>query len=429
MTARAGTGYKGMDDTRSAAAKAPGVSRSPLRAILARLPLTDRITYWHELWAGSLSGVFQGFGLSLVSIIGRRIGMNATQMAVMLSMPFAGYLLSLGLGQFVRGRAASSWVFWPGVLSRVLLLGIALVRTPAAFMAVMCTHYVVATFSGPAYASVMKSNYSNANRGTLMSRIRILQTAIVAAGACVAGQILQARPASYRWIVPLAACAGIAASFVFRRLKVRRAEEHSEGQGGLGASLRSIASNRTFLILMGVFFLCAGAPKMAIPLEPIRLVDELHMDYRQAGLIMGTITALASMFGYWLWGRLSRRHHPMRLMLAVFFLGMLRHPVLALARNPWQVMPASVVSGLSTPGYDLVPLFAIIGLAGPGRLPVYIAFHSSLVGVRGLIGPFLGTALHEGAGLSIVSIYWIIAAVSAMGVLAMAAFLAFSPRG
>jgi hypothetical protein len=399
------------------------VSRSRARASTPALPLTDRITYWHELWTGSLGGVYQGLGLSLIAIVGRRIGMSSTQMAVMLSMPYAGYLLSLGLGPLVRGRAATDWVFWPGVISRVLLLGIAFVRTPGAFMAIMCVHYVVSTFSGPAYASIMKTNYSDSNRGTLMSRIRILQTAVVAVAAFVAGQTLETHPAAYRWVVPLGACAGIASSFVFRHLKVRRAEQSSAGRLGLRTGLREVTANRPFLILMGAFFLCAGGGKLAIPLEPIRLVDELGMSYSQAGLIIGTITGVTSMFGYWLWGRLSKRRDPLELMLAVFVLGLLRNPIMALARSPWHVIPASLVSGLSSPGYDLVPLFAILGLAGPGSVPVYIAFHNTLIGVRGLVGPYLGTALHDGAGLPIASVYWIITGVVAAGALVMAAFL------
>jgi predicted MFS family arabinose efflux permease len=381
------------------------------------------VTYWHELWAGSLGGVLQGFGLSLVSIIGRNIGMNATQMAIMLSMPFAGHLMSLGLGHLVRGRSARAWVFWPGLVSRVVLLLVAFVRTPGAFMAVFCVHYVVSTIPGPAYASIMKTNYSDPYRGVLMSRIRIRYTAIVAAGAAIAGVVLETHPLAYRWVVPLAAAFGVAGTFVFHNLKVRRCETQAGGQRGLGESLRAVTADRTFLYLMVIFFVCAGAPKMAIPLEPIRLVDELHMDYGQAGWIMGTVTALTSMLGYWLWGRLSARARPLNLLMAVFVLSALRHPILALARSPWHVLPASAITGLSNSGYDLVPLFAMIGLAGPGQLPVYIAFHNSLVGVRGLVGPYLGTALHDGVGLSVTSVYWIITGVAVAGVALMAIFI------
>jgi hypothetical protein len=65
----------------------------------------------------------------------------------------------------------------------------------------------------------------------------------------------------------------------------------------------------------------------------------------------------------------------------------------------------------------------MIGLAGPGQLPVYIAFHNSLVGVRGLVGPYLGTALHDGVGLSVTSVYWIITGVAVAGVALMAIFI------
>lgn len=391
---------------------------------LRRLPLTDRITYWYELWAGSLAGVFGGVSLSLIPIIARNIGLSGPQMAFMLSMPFVGFIVSLVLGHYVRGRSARAWVLWSDLAARVVLLGVVVARTPLAFMIILSTHYALSTLSGPAYAAIIKANYSDANRGTLMSRIRIVYTAIVAVSAALAGLVLESHPQAFRWVVPLGTLFGIAAAVVFGRLKVRRAEEHAAGQGGALATLRAILRDKGFLALMVIFMLVAGAPKMVIPLEPILLVDEIGMDYRQAGVITGTITAITAMAGYWIWGRLSKRRGALELVLFVFILGTLRNPLLALSRVPWHIIPVSVVTGLGNSGYDLIPFLALIALAGPGRLPVYIAFHNSLVGVRGLIGPYLGTALHDAAGMSISSIYWLVTAISTVGVVAMAVFLA-----
>ena len=65
-------------------------------------------------------------------------------------------------------------------------------------------------------------------------------------------------------------------------------------------------------------------------------------------------------------------------------------------------------------GFELLPLFVIIRFAGT-NLPLYIAFHSTLVGVRGIIGPFIGNFLYAGLGMRIVDIFWIIAAVASVG--------------
>ncbi len=386
------------------------------------LPLTDRVTHYREIQVGLLMGVFNGFGLSLVSIIARRIGTSSTQIAVMLSMPFVGSLFSLYFGHMTVRREKMPFVFWPGVTSRLLLAVVAILHSPMAFLIIMSLFYFISTIPGPAYASIMSTNYSDGFRARLMGNMRVLQTTVAAAGAFIAGQILEARPDAYRWILPLSACFGIAAAFAFRQLKIKRERTAPSSPVSFYQAAKSIRDDRAFLVFMIIYFCCAMPAKLAIPLEPIWLVDHLRMDYRQAGLILGTVLSMCSVLGYRLWGKLATLVDPLYLVVTIFVLGIMRFPVLALATHPYHVIAASVTAGLSFAGFELIPLFAIMRFAPQGKLPLYIAFHATLMGIRGIIGPFAGSFLYTHLGLQIDTVFWIITGSAGLGILSMLVF-------
>jgi uncharacterized membrane protein YeaQ/YmgE (transglycosylase-associated protein family) len=57
-----------------------------------------------------------------------------------------------------------------------------------------------------------------------------------------------------------------------------------------------------------------------------------------------------------------------------------------------------------------------------------MGLHNTLVGLRGLIGPALGTWLYEVMGMRIASIYWIAFAIEVLGAVLLALFWAVSKR-
>ena len=75
--------------------------------------------------------------------------------------------------------------------------------------------------SGPAYASIVRANYGDANRGRLLGYLRIVITSLVAVFSFVAGQLLDLHPDAYRVLLPVGALFGTASAFLFRRIRVR----------------------------------------------------------------------------------------------------------------------------------------------------------------------------------------------------------------
>jgi len=78
-----------------------------------------------------------------------------------------------------------------------------------------------------------------------------------------------------------------------------------------------------------------------------------------------------------------------------FFLTLFMPLGFFLARDMWLIALAYVFSGITTAGVDLGWMNAIMRLTSRERVGDYTALHSSLLGIRGIIAPFLGTMLMD----------------------------------
>jgi MFS family permease len=388
--------------------------RSPNKSIAAYFgdySLSDRATLVYDARAGFWSGVFNGLALPLIGVVGRKLGMSTGMLAILMGSQFLGLVLNLWFGHLTRSGDLVAYVFWPGILSRVALALVAIFASPPAFLVLVSLYYIISAFGGPAYMSLMRSNYSDSGRAKAMGHIRIMLMAVSALCAAFAGAFLQAFPGGFRILFPLAAAAGIASNTLFRRIKPRRPREDQPAPAEKKASFRDslglIAKDRVFLIYMTIYFIIGFPDKILIPLEPVRLVDELGAGYGAAGFILGTVPLAASVLGYFLCSRLANRTDPFLLLVATALLSSTRFLGFALARAPSHLIPGSFLNGMANAGWDLLPLFTILLFADRTRFGLYMGLHNTLVGLRGLVGPALGSWLYERAGMRIIDIYWL----------------------
>jgi MFS transporter, DHA1 family, staphyloferrin B biosynthesis exporter len=399
-----------------------------LKGYLSRLPLTDRITFSRELWSGTFYGIFVGLALPLITIMARRIGMSPEEITVMLTMQYAGALLGVLLGQAAATRAKMPFVLWPGIMSRGLIGMLAFARTPVLFLVIASAFYFLSNLSGPAYAGIMRRNYSNPHRGRLMGNIRILITIVSALVSSAAGLILAANEDIVRWLFLLAAVFGILSALSFGSIKVRRepGPQREPRVSTTRSGLRRLGNNRPLLVFLGLQLLCAFPDKLAVPLEPIWMVDVLHIGYGEASFLLGTVVSLASVVGYFIWARALKRVNPFTVLSAVVLVYAARFAAMALARTSSQLLAMGIFSGLANAGWDLVPLFCLIALSDASSFSLAFGLHWTLFGIRGLAGPALGTSLYSSGALSLSGMFWMIAGTLSLGAALM---MVFARRG
>jgi hypothetical protein len=395
-----------------------------LRRYLAALPLTDRVTFATEVWSSVLYGVFSGITLPLIPIVARTIGMSAPAIAVMLTMQFVGALLGIGAGALADRLPRMHLVTWPALAARLLIIPLGFIKGPGPFLVLSSLFYFLSNLNGPPYMSIMRSNYSDANRGRLMGAIRMVIVAAAAVCGAAAALALTGGAGAVRWLFLLAGAAGVGSAVIFSRIKVRRlpAAVHAAVPRSLSSSLRALRGNGRFLLFMAIYFLCAAPDKLTVSLEPIRFVDELAVDYHWAALVLGTVVSLASLAGYFVWSRTLKRRRSFTLFTVLVFLFALRFALVAAAPDRLHLIPASIMSGFTTAGWDLIPLFCILELADPAHFSLSWGFHTTLLGVRGIAGPFLGAFLYTPGGGSTAWVFWLVAGLTGLGAVCMLFF-------
>ncbi len=401
-----------------------------LKRYLSRLPLTDRITFYYDFWGGLCYGAFNGLAVPLIPIVARRIGMGPTGIAAMLTMQFVGALFGMHLGYLADRGKKMPFVVWPGVVSRALLVPLAFFRDPTLFFMIASLFYLAVNVGSPAYASIMRSNYSDANRGKLMGDIRLSLMLVSAACSALAAALLNAHEDALKWLFPVAGAFGVLSSLIFSRIKVKRfpgvsADSPRPSRGG---SLRLVLGNAPFLAFMGIMFLCAAPDKLVVPLEPIRLVDELRLGYDEASFLLGTVVSLSGIAGFFIWGRAIKKINGYLLLAMVSMLSAARLAVLALAGDAYQLLPMGVFLGLANAGWDLIPLFCLIPLADPANFSLYFGLHMTLIGVRGIAGPFIGALLFDTGAFSLPVLILLVAGLTAAGAVLLVLFARKAPR-
>ena len=392
-----------------------------------RLPLTERITYFFDLRAGLFFGVFNGITTPLIPIIARKLGLDTTGLAVLSIMQFVGFFFSFVIGHLSESRKKMPLVLWPGVASRGLFIGFALIASPYAFLAVVSVYYLLANISSPAYSAIMQANYSERFRPRIMGNIRVAVTLVTAAASLVAGILLDIHPAGYRLLFPVAALFGVASSVTFARIRVR--EDHRSTavrpHFSLRDSVRELGKDRVFLIFMLVLFSMAAPSKITMSVEPIRLVDQLHINYASAGLLLGTLTSLFAVIGYYMWARLADRVDPFLLLVFVGVITGLRQLDYGLAPSIPLLVPGMVFEGLNASGWDLFSLICILRLSPPDRIARYWGLHLTLLGVRGVAGPIIGAILYETHLFRIVGLYVLAGSLTLAGSAALLVFTGY----
>jgi hypothetical protein len=397
-----------------------------LRDSFARLPLTDRVTFAIELWSAIFYGAFTGLALPLITVVARKIGMTAEAINAMVTVQFIAALFGIYMGHLAKRSTVMFFSVWPPLLSRVAIGALAFVRTPGPYLAVTAAFYFLSSLNGPAYSSFLRSNYSDAHRSRIMGDIRIAVTVLSAIFSGIAGLVLARNEALMRWLFLLSAGFGVASSLVFSRIKIRRRPDdplEEAPRPTLRQSVRTVRKNLPFLGFVGLFFLCAGFDKLAVPLEPIWLVDTLRISYSDTSFMLGTVISLASIAAYFLWARALRRFNPFTLLAVNVVAFSARFAALAAARSSAQLLPMSIFSGICNAGWDIIPIFCMIALTDSENFALYIGVNTTLYGVRGLIGPTVGTLLYTSKAMSLDAILWMISGLllaSAVGMFVFA---------
>lgn len=419
--------------------------------------------------SGLLTGVFQGMTLPFFGVLARRMHASNLEMSLLMAAPFLGHLLSMFVAWHMQNRPKKPYVFWLGMLARAPLLLMAFATHSRDFIAIVIISQLISCFVTPAYAAIMKDVYPDNYRGRLMGMVRVWLTLAAMLAGLVTGQLMEyglpagwvmalaliaaaylafelqmgvrgvlaallalavgylaipwlGHPVAYPVIFPVAGAIGMLAWWMFDHLHESPAADLPEKQFNVLEGVMTLVTDRRFGLYSLAFFTFGFGNFLQSPLIPLLQVDELHITDQWVGILAMIGAGMSALF-YAIWGRLMDRANPFHTAVFSFAVWGLTPIVYALAHTVPTLIVAAVLIGIASPGVDLAWLNAVMQFTNREGIPRYAATHTFLVGIRGLVGPFVGVWLLKTFPLR--HCFYISAGIIWVGIVMMAAVVWF----
>ncbi|HXF62079.1 MAG TPA: MFS transporter, partial [Caldilineaceae bacterium] len=328
--------------------------------------------------------------IQFVPVVLRRLGAGSELLALYTAQTYLGSILTSFSIVLMRRRRTKSFAVWCWLAARSLFLLFAVITQAWWMLLVTAIFWLLEAFPSPAYTRMMQAIYPEGVRGQAMSLVRLGMTAAIVLVTPLAGWALDHW--GYQVLFPLAALMGILATWFFNRLEVDEGALPPRQTRSLRSLWAVVLSNRNFAIHLTAFAVYGVGALAGYALYPIVQVDRLHLSYTELGLL-GTAQSIAWLLGFVYWGQAVDRRGGLwvlRLNLAIGFLVPFSY---IWATEGWMLLPAFIAQGIISAGVDLGLLNTCIQLADPDQVVEYAAIQATVVGLRGIVAPFIGVAL------------------------------------
>lgn len=329
----------------------------------------------------------------------QELGGGSAHVAALRTSSATGLLLSLGWVALGRGSSPLQMILLPGLVSRLLLCGVAFVGvaegpfSPATlFTAVLFVSHTCLGLTAPFIATVYGLVYPADERARLVALGQLSNGAVSILTAIGLGALFAAEPTSFRWVYP---CAGLAAALAlgwFSTMPVddARARE-APGRKSALEVLRESPAFRRFQLLQ---FLLGIANLSVHPVIDLYVRRVLGMDIATAvwvvsGGVVGQVAMLLTV--QWqarLFNRLGVVRHRV-LTSALLGLGLLTW---AFTQGPLMAVLAATFTGIGMAGGQIIWVIGSVEFAPRQDISTYNGIHTFLTGLRGVIAPALGVS-------------------------------------
>ncbi len=379
-----------------------------------RIPFSARHTYYYELRYAILDGIFQGAGLNFINYVGTKtVGISKNELTLLLCGNFVGMLLATVLPGIMRLHRKVPFIVSLLLVSRIPFFILPFVPGRLVYTTLSMVVLSAVVAIGSAYAGVLRSNYPDSHRATIMSGTRRWQLLALCVSNLVVGELLHANEAHWHWIFPLAGAIGVASVWMFSRIRARgeRAEiAKGRGFGDLTVTRmwRVVRPNKRFL-WYELFFGMGGTPNiMTWALNVFLLTEVLGASYKQIAIAQ-VLSQATMVLTYPFWGRiLDRWNNPIwarTLHVAVWAAHPLSYALAYFvhqAGSPyamWVVYLGTTILGSVMGGSGINWTVGIMYFCRREEVAYYSAFHHLMNAVRGFPALLIGLVVWKYLGI------------------------------
>jgi MFS family permease len=357
---------------------------------------TVRRNFRLELIAATFAGLFNGSAGGYILVVARTIGVSQFGVSVLVAMPAVGAIVALPVSVATKGGNSGRRVMFASwYAGRLLLLLLFLFSAPLPYLLIASSFYITSSIAGPFYAGVIQHIYPAEFRGRLMSLVRVGSGAATTSATLLTAWLLGSGIVTYQVVFGVGGLLLIASTVVFAWVTPVRPPPRP--RQSFRDTLAIMRRDRPFARYQTWVFLMGGGNIISATLYPLVIVDKLHAGYGPFG-VLSVIAAVGYLCSWFVWGRVVDRLGPVFTIMVVGICVMTLPIGMVLAPSVYWLAPALFITGIGNAGFEIGPLAAVMHYATgrPHDVPLYMALHSTLAGIRGLIMPFVATLVLAG---------------------------------
>lgn len=351
-------------------------------------------------------------------IVKKTFGTVVSAGALNLAVAFVGAaseianIISFAWTQWSHGREKVGFINGLQAAVLVLVASMSLVPVSNAGLSLMVLAVITARtcWSGiiTLRPTIWRANYPPLERARVVGRFSAVQVLLVACMGVLLGRSMDANPASFRVILPIAATLGVVAVVAYRRLRVRRSRKVLRAEqekpramapwNGLVAVVHVLKRDKFFALFQLWLFVLGTGNLMATPILVLVVNDQFHMSYTHGILITSSLTALATAGSIPVWAKLLDRSHVVKFRSIHswgFVVGTSSLAIAVITHQASLLFVGAAIQGIGFGGGALAWNLGHVDFAPPNETSQYMATHVTLNGIRGLLAPFVVVALYN----------------------------------
>lgn len=382
------------------------------------MPMTARV--WRntriDLWASCLFGLFNVVMNQFYVAFAIQQGANHLQVGLLTAAPAIGLIFSPFWANWIeKAKIPKPFVIIPNLIGRSLLLLPAFFAYPSVYVATALLFQLLMGIQAPAYAALVSRMYPTDIRGRLMGYVRVAMGILMIPLAYMVGGWSEAFGPKGPLIA--ASIAGVLSAGLFNTLKLSKKSERTsqpelqevdavkseepkekKQKFSLKEQWELVTTNRALAVFLVATTFAGFGNMLASPLYQIIQVDVLELSNVQIGYArVAYFTAL--LLTFWTAGRMIDRFH----IKYTLMIGIGAYAIVPMLYGVWGNYPAVIlgngIQGIGEAIWDIGILAFVFRLV-PGREAMVFGIHLMLFGVRGTLGPILGSTMTSQVSIS-----------------------------
>lgn len=334
-----------------------------------------------------------------------------------------GLVLTIVTGSIQSGRRKVPFVVVPAVLMMATFTAVGFTTNATAFSLMIVLAFSLHALSAPAKTSLYAANYPAGSRGRLVSRVRQVLLLSTVAGALFSSWVSRDNPTAYQYLFPAAGILGLLLTLPYARVPEPAGtvvhEDRKSVRRSVAASIRVLRTDVPFARFMGLWFVFGLANIMSMTLMVLLFADLAKplgdgVAVSHALLLKSVVPPVVMFFMLVYWGRVLDQkgsvwmRGPVNMLWA--FSPLLWGLTPLAVRYGWLgdgwfgwgttltavaiLYGAQVFCGMAQAGGQLIWMLGIVPYAKTREeVPIYMATHTTLNGIRGLCAAPLALGL------------------------------------